>query len=110
MPVSLPALATGAGFTNTVTLLVLLQNPVCPVNVYMVVITGDASGVNMFGLLSPVDGVHKKELTFHTPASVVLSPSQMVTLLPAFTKTVFNESTKTGIETVQLLVSLTVMV
>ena len=92
MPVSLPALATGDGFTNTVTLPVVLHIPDVAVKVYMVAVTGDASGVNILGLLSPVAGAHKTEFPFDEAASVVLLPSQIVTLLPAFTNTVFNES------------------
>ena len=49
----------GIGLTVTVTVVVLLQGPVVPVTVYVVVADGNARGFATFGLLNPVEGDHE---------------------------------------------------
>lgn len=52
-----PALATGPGVTVTVTVAVAVQPDDVPVTVYVVVAEGVATGLAMFALLNPVDGL-----------------------------------------------------
>ena len=55
-----PALTAGRGFTTMVTVSVL-EHPMADVTVtiYVVVNVGEATGFEMFGLLSPVDGLQE---------------------------------------------------
>ena len=60
METLLPASATGSGATVTVTVFDLVQSvPVIfSVSVYVVVATGDATGLDTVDELSPADGDH----------------------------------------------------
>ena len=85
-----------------------MQVPFVAVKVYGVVIIGDASGFKILGLLSPVTGDQKNEVPFDVAVKVVVVPSQIVVLLPAFTVNVLFKVTVTGNVAEQLLISLTV--
>src|SRR5687768_15429954 len=82
MVVSLPAWATGAGKTVTVTFAVTVQDPEFAVTVYVVVVRGAATGEGTAGLLRPFTGVHVKLLPFEITESWAVEPSQIVSGAP----------------------------
>jgi hypothetical protein len=77
---ALPAVTTGKGLTVTVTNAVSLQPvPAVPITVYVVVLTGVATGFVAVSLLSVADGLHRYAVP--PPAeSVVFVPAQIAEL------------------------------
>ena len=83
------ALATivgaGNGLTVTVTSSVLVQEPIVPVTVYVVVVVGFAVTLAVVVPLNPVDGLHTNvAFPAEVAVNVVLAPSQITTSAPAF--------------------------
>lgn len=81
--VVLPAmLAVAPEVTVTTTVSVAFPHEVVAVTTYVVVVAGVATGLEIFGLLSPVAGDHAYEVPPEA-LSVVLAELQIVTLGPA---------------------------
>jgi hypothetical protein len=76
--------------TTMVTSSDVVQNPFVPVTVYVVVTVGLATGLNIFGLLRPVVGVHVQPDIGSALVAVSCTghPGQMVSSTPASTVSV----------------------
>src|ERR1051326_6986495 len=91
----LPALATGEGFTVTMTVAVAEQPPLETVSVYVVVAVGVATGFWHVEQLRLADGAQEYVLP-PLPFRVVFCPEQIVALLPALATGVALTVTTTG--------------